>query len=957
MSSKSILVGWVLLICGAISVPNVFAQTTSQSGVEGRIADTTGGFLPGVTVTASSPTLQQPSVTVSNERGGYRLPALPAGTYAVVFEMSGFRTVRREGLRLAVGFVATLDVTMEVGGFEATVTISGSGSVVDTRTTTASTSLPTEFISTIPTALSVQQTLNLAPGIRMSGRPDVGGNNTAANNQSFRNYGSSRGGNKPTIDGVDTRQSDTSTGMYYDINAFEEVQVKALGNDAEVAVSGINFIGVLKSGSNAFHGRAAAAVQRKRLQSNNIDDNLRAQGITSGDSINRFEDLSADLGGRIIRDRLWFYGAAHRQNLVKELIGYIRDPGPDGLYRTADDVFGDDQSVNTNYTGKLTSQISRNHRLNGFYQWNEKHLPENQASAFSPYETTADYHFVPVAYKAEWTYTPTSRSLVNFLVGRGWYDATYEVPTDNPSTFDIVTFERTGVSVGANNRSISTLSTGHEPAQQIRSRRQYTGSYSYFRPGFGGEHDIKAGFDVTTEFLNRNQPLRDIGSGGRGNDYVAIYQNGVPFQIRTFNSPFYSRNNVNTRSAYIRDSWRLNDRLTLNLGIRADRYNLFLPAQSKGAGTFSQAVEFTNLDLYTWAGFAPRAAVSYVLTSDKRTVVKATWGRYRFVLSADAGSEFNRNAAEVTTYRWDDLNGNRRFEPGELGTFVSTAGASTRVFNADLKQPLTEETTVTLERELFQDFSVRSSYIYKREFDLYQDVNQLRPFSAYDIPITVTDPGPDGTVGTSDDGGPITYFDYNPAFRGLAFEQQLATNTPGYTDKFHNVEFVVTKRLSNGWQLMSSYLATRRDVWLNGIPQNPNAAISPKLQHWESLFRVAGSYLGPLGLQVAAFFDHQSGEPYGRDVLFRTGLKQLASVVVRTESPAARRRESINLLSLRLAKHQKLAGGNMTFQFDVFNTLNSNAPTTQQFRSGPNYDRITAILPPRIARLGVTFTF
>ena len=934
------------------------AQTTNRSGIEGKITDASGALLPGVTVTISSPTLQGQLASVSDVQGEYRFTALPAGTYTVSFELAGFQTIKREGLRVSVGFVASLDVVMAVGQVRESVTVTGGGPVVDIRTTTANTSLPQELLSTVPTALSVQETIKLSPGIRMSGRPDVGGSNTASNNQNFRNYGSAKGGNEPLIDGVDTRQSTTATGMYYDVNAFEEVQIKALGNDAEVAVSGVNFVGILKSGSNAFHGRAATAFQTEKLQSTNIDDALRLQGITTGESIKRFEDLSGDLGGRIVRDRLWFYGAAHRQNLVKELIGYVRDPGPDGLYGTVDDVAGDDQSINTNYTAKLTGQLTTNQRMAGFYQWNEKHLPENQASAFSPYETTADYHFVPVAYKVEWTYTPTGRSMFNVMAGRGYYDADYRVATDNPSTFDIVTFARTGASIGANNRSISTVANDPQPAKQFRSRRQYSGSYTYFKPDFlGGDHELKGGLEVTTEFLNRDQPARGPGTGGLGNDYLAIFQNGVPFQIRTFNNPFYSRNSLNSQSGFIKDSWRLGDRLTLNLGIRFDRYDLFLPAQSKGAGLFSEALEFSKQDLYTWSGPAPRLAFSYALTKDKKTALKGTYGRFRFVLAADSGSNFNLNAQSATTYLWNDVNQNRLFERNELGNFVSTTGASARVLNSNLEQPLTDEFTLTLERELFADFSVRSSYVYKREFNQFQDVNPLRPFSAYTIPITRTDPGPDGLTGNADDGEPITYYDYNASFRGRTFEQSISINTPGYTDSYHNIEFVASKRLSQRWQMLTSYLATKRDEWREGIPQNPNAAIFPKIQVWESLFRISGSYLAPYDIQLAGYFDHQSGEPYGREVLFTSGLAQLSSVVVLVEPVGARTRESIDLLSLRVEKRIRLRAGTMSLQFDLFNALNSNAPTTQQSRSGPNYDRISGILPPRIARVGFVYSF
>jgi hypothetical protein len=237
-------------------------------------------------------------------------------------------------------------------------------------------------------------------------------------------------------------------------------------------------------------------------------------------------------------------------------------------------------------------------------------------------------------------------------------------------------------------------------------------------------------------------------------------------------------------------------------------------------------------------------------------------------------------------------------------------------------------------------------------------VNTARPGSAYTIPITTVDPGPDGKLGTADDGRPITYYDYSPAFKGPTFEQSTPINTPDYTNSYNNIEVGIDKRLSHHWQALASFLGTRRNVWISGIPQTPNDTFFPKDQTWERTFRVAGSYQAPWGVLGSAMYEYQSGTPVARTALFRTGLTQLASVTLRMEPLGSERLPATNLLSLRAEKRFQLQNRRrFALQFDLYNALNTNSATAMSFASGPTFGTISAILPPRVARFGATYSF
>ncbi len=921
---------WTVALAGLVAAPAALvAQTTDRSGIEGKVADQGGGVLPGVTVTIASPVLQGGSrSTVSEGDGAYRFAALPAGTYQLTFELAGFATVKRE-VRVDTGFVATVNEAMKVGAVTESLTVTAESPVVDIRTTAVSTNLGKEALEQLPTSRSMWQIMNLAPGLRVTGA-DVGGTG-AGTQQNYSNYGTSTGGNKPSLDGVDTREDAGGAGFYYDYGAFQEVQIKAMGNDAEMPVPGTNFLGILKSGGDTFHGSGMYSWETPSLQANNVTDSLKARGVTFGNPLVSYHDANVDLGGPILKRRLWFYASYRNQDIRQGVLGYYATPDVPGEYH-----------VNLeNLTVKLTGQINSKHRFNGFVQKQTKDYPERNADAFRFAEATWHQIFKPLAGKAEWSWMISDRTFVNAYVGRWQYLTDALNYTEAPAAFDTVTLRYWG-----------RFNTA--PYVGGRGRWQYNTSLShYIANKWGGSHDLKTGFEFTDETRKYDADARS-----NGRDYQLRFQSGVPYQVVVYNYPYYTLDKMTTQSAYLRDAWRFGDKATLNLGLRWERYHLFLPPQSKPAGRFYPGGDFPSQEVLTWNNWAPRVGLSWPLDEKNRTVLKATYGWYNFAQQATYGDTYNRNSANTTTYRWNDLNGNKDYDDGEFGTFVSSTGASSSVANADLKQPKTHEVTASLERQIAAGFSARASYIYRKEVDRYQNVNTARPYSAYSIPITNTDPGPDGVLGTSDDGGALTYYDYTAAYAGSAFVLNKDLNTDGYQNSYHNIEVAAQKRLSNKWQLVTSVLATHTDMWRNGIPQDPNAnGFYPKSNYWEWGFKLSGSYELPWQIQAAAMFTSQSGAVWARDARFTTGLVRLSEVILLMEDAAANRLPTQNILNLRIEKKQKIGPGTAAFQLDLFNVTNTNVELGVTTRSGANFNKITSIVPPFVAKLGVVYTF
>src|SRR5262249_21588450 len=228
-------------------------------------------------------------------------------------ELQGFSQSVRDELRLTVGFNARVDFLLKVGALEESVTVSGQSPVVDVTNTTASVALTKEVLDAIPRGRDLQNVFAMAPGVTQA-VADVGGS-TMAQRQNLSSYGV-LAQPKLQVEGMNvTMGADQNTAIYFNDSTLEEVQIKTSGNDAEVSVPGMSMVAIMKSGGNTFHGTYQASTESPKLQANNLTPALQAQGLTATSPLKNFYDVSADLGGRIVRDKLWFYGASgrHRQ--------------------------------------------------------------------------------------------------------------------------------------------------------------------------------------------------------------------------------------------------------------------------------------------------------------------------------------------------------------------------------------------------------------------------------------------------------------------------------------------------------------------------------------------------------------------------------------------------------------------------------------------------------------------
>src|SRR5918993_1965655 len=294
------------ILAAALLIPST---SYAQAAISGVVKDSSGAALPGVTVEAASPALiERVRTAVTDSAGVYRIIELRPGTYAVTFGLSGFQSVRREGIELTTGFTATVNASLPVGALQETVTVTGASPVVDIQNTVVRTRLGRQALEALPLGQSLAALQTLTLGV--AGR-DVGGNQ-AENQQSFGVRGVRGGDFQIFRDGMSIGSYNIAGNSSASTNPsmFEEVAINTGGTGATGESLGVAINMISRTGSNLLRGTLTANVANSALQSSNLDDELRARGVTSETSIRKRYDVHGAFGGPIARDKLWFIGGA-----------------------------------------------------------------------------------------------------------------------------------------------------------------------------------------------------------------------------------------------------------------------------------------------------------------------------------------------------------------------------------------------------------------------------------------------------------------------------------------------------------------------------------------------------------------------------------------------------------------------------------------------------------------------
>jgi hypothetical protein len=964
------------VFCLCVTLLALAAPTFAQDfrgRINGTVTDNTGAVLPGVTVTATSPALIQPQVHVTGADGSFRFLALPPGLYDVGFDLAGFGSVKREGIRVVINQTLTVDQQLQVATLQETVTVTGVSPIVDTSTTAMGTNFTKELLTEIPNARDVWAAMSQAPGMQMAVF-DVGGSNTG-NQTPYRSYGFDTQ-NQTRMEGIDTTEGTAANAGYFDFGSFEEFSVGGAGADASAFAGGAVLSISVKSGGDKFSGSWYSDYYGEKLISDNVPDYLRTSNtpnddgrfvrtaLTRGNPVKKQYDVNFDVGGPMWKQKAWFYASWRLNDQYKYILGL-----GDTLERS---------KLSNKYTLKGTFQIGRNNQIIGYMNKREKLQDKRGISQTVP--LSAAYYQASRNYpmKLEWTSVLGSRAFLDVLAGE-WYNFFPLRPVRDFGLYD-GPWTPPRQDTATNVWSATGGRNGYQ--DQKRYKPQFYTTLSYFKDGWKGSHDLRLAVDWKRDrrILFNDQPF----------DIWYRDNNGALSQVDIFNSSVTGTNDVVYTSGWVNDTWKLTDRLTANIGVRFEAYRDGWPEQSltpngqPGLAGWTDAryqafVAPRTVEARTVADtktFSPKVGFAYDLTGDNRTVVKVFVGQSRWN-SADILADpenpvglaqlryaFVSCSATVTTNC--DLNGNRLVDsPAELGAFQSTqgGGGGVRVVR-DMVRPKSNEVSINLEREIASGLSGRASYVYKNMRNVWAETDAVRA-PAYTVPFTFTDPGVDRTVGTADDKAYTTLA--LPAGVGT---DRVFTNPDNNKADFHNMEFAVNRRFSGKWMMLSSFGST----WSNmrhtsgGARPGTNAfQYRPVDRIWGDdgyetstlwNYKVIGRYVLPYEIGFSGSWKVQSGFNYARTISVTFPVE--GARTVRVEPVNTNRYPSVQILDIRADKSISFGKfGKAVAQFDVFNLTNSGTVTSVRLTNTATapFNEVTEILNPRVVRLGVRFNF
>jgi hypothetical protein len=951
-----------------VAALTALAEQAQAQDFRGRIAgivkDTSDAALPGVSVVATSPALIQPQSTTTAEDGTYRLIALPPGVYEITFELSGFRKLKRADVRVVINTTLTLNVGLEVATLEETVTVSGASPIVDTTSTTVGTNFTKELLTEIPNARDVWAAMAQAPGFQMTGF-DVGGSHTGTQT----GYGSFGVMQQHTtkVEGINSTEGTEANGGYFDFGSFEEFQLGGSGNGAEQDAPGASLNVSVKSGGDRFSGTWYSDWEGKSTISDNVPDAFKTNGgrdengffvrtaLTRGNPIDRQYDINPDIGGPILRQKAWFYYSYRLNDQYKYVLNF------DELARS---------KLSNKYTVKGTYQLSRNNQLIGYSNMREKLQALRDLGSTVPLSAAYFQASQQFIHKGEWTSVLSNSLFLDVIVGT-WINKFPLRPTTESGSFS---GDYVPARMQISNSELLAGGPNIAYQDQRRNKPQFNVSLSYFKEGWLGGHNFKFGSESRWEerAFFADQPFNLV--------YYDTVLNQTPSEVEFYNTPNDGINNTNAFSIYASDTWRLNDKITLNLGLRFDRYKDFWPNQTVDPGGVPELAGTTDarlLALFSPMNVAgqtvsesstlgPRVGLAYDLRGDGRSVIKAYFGRFYFNSAPDTiAASANPVGRTRLRYRWTDLNGNLKIDgPNEVGAFLRTAaGPSGVTIDPNLERPFGDEYSVHYEQELLPGLSGRASYVHKALRNEWSTVDLAR-VDSYVTPITAVDRGEDNIVGTADD-GTLQLLD-----RVAAPENRVFTDVDEYDSDYDTIEFALNRRMKDKWLLMTSvgYSWIKQFYGQTSSTSALSSGGNEKAYDWRPNFtrfgreqatswnyKIIGRYELPYGIASSASYKLQSGRQWGRSI--SVTLPVAGAETIRTEPITANRAPNVGIFDLRFDKSFRFGRTKLTGMVDIFNVANAGTVTGWTSATGATFKEAVVLLDPRIVRFGVRLGF
>ncbi|MBC7349754.1 MAG: TonB-dependent receptor [Candidatus Aminicenantes bacterium] len=986
-----------LLILSLFTLPAA-AQISQTGTLDGTVYDQDNQPLPGVNVSIKSAALISPSLeVVTNDRGHWRFPALPPGEYTVIFKLQGFRTLIREGIKVNVGVTTTLDVSLEQSAIEESITVTGAAPTVDIQRTSMTASITRDVLQNLPAARNLGAFFNMAPGVT-----------------SATVHGSSERDNTYNIDGVNITDPVTGTQAgTFGMDIMEELSVQTGGLPAEYgSVRGGVVNVVTRSGGNKFSGSVSFFYRNKDMQSTNTRGTI-FEGQTGGFDYDY--EPAANLGGPIIKDRIWFFANFSLQKTQEFSLGYPYDQP---------------NQVPLDYKRplpfiKFTIQATKKDRVVLAFNFSDYVRNHRGASSYRTVDTTWKQTTPIYTYNFQLTHFFNPNLYMNLKAGYMDYALNLMAKNDVVRVYDSRYYRYYG-------------SYGYDDIYS-RNRFQALTDGTYFLDEFLGRHEIKGGIEFEYSWDSRYRRHNRDAWGNGPFFYVRLSSGLPPDQIPmdlaslidrvisegispTGTYPYMVHYQDFTRKdrkmvigGFIQDTWSPFKRLTLNIGFRFDRQEGILPVQGQdrtpveyppGSGNIYDPRLNEQRKPYVWNTLAPRLGASFDLTGDAKTALKVSFCRYyianimQWFVTVNPNSfiswrtHYIINDGTDPNYPIDPNDPLTRLRPNPDRLMYNFSATASATMDPNLKSPYLDEFIIGIEREIITDTRFGVRYIHKWDRNLIEDVDlnrlnlnfykALYSVKGHDAifdpncwyiyaPVTATDPWNNQTVtfwGRTDPGmtTPTSTF---------------VTNPPGAKRDYDGVEVSLNKRFSNRWSAMISYVWQKSrgligtdfdDSWSGqSYFEDPNVhtfAMGNFGYERRNQFKVQAMWQGPWGIMISGYYRLLDGQRWTRRVRssdLGVTLPQ-GTVTIYAEPRGSRSLPPLTILDLRVEKSFRLPGkfGQFGVFCDIFNVTNVAIPTGVHSISSStttvsgklvSFGELTSLTDPRVFRLGARYSF
>ena len=819
MRISSLLLSLLFLL-----LPQAHAQEL-QGQLTGRVYDQGGIAVPGAVVNITSPQLMGGRSTDTDTDGSYRFSALPPGSYRVEAQMAGMRPASVD-VRVTAGLVARADLTLVLESAGESIVVEQNAPTVDTTSVKSGAVITREMLRDIPSrGRDYQGAMELAPGVvdSGSGNPNMRGGLDNAN-QYF-------------VDGVNTTDVVTNTfSMNMNYDAIEEVNVITGGMDAEYgrALGGIVNV-VTRSGGNEFHGDLQLLYSSTETQ---LYKPL--EGEDKDSQQNATQQIAANLGGPIVRDKLWFFASVELDRFLStvNVTDDVGRPVNEEGFEVDPYTF-----VNAYLFGKLTWQPVQAHRLTLHYQSDPTDIKNTEQNPYTlPSGETNQLQGGWIASLAH-VWTPNDSTVLNTqLYAQNGY--LYYMPNtwedcqnwgEHHECLDDI--EQGWLAADADG-----FNAGSAPSAYLTQRNRYSLNVAlaeYFDAL--GTHQAKIGFQG--EYLTEWEKYPGLADGIPYYSWTTDptdLDTYAPNYIIQYDSDLEAQMDGRMASAYLQDVWQPVPRLTLRPGIRMD------------ASTLTNDVGDVVFDTVVLAG---RGGAVFDLTDDGRTPIHAYYGRFYDMGFLELSGTLLAQSQAVNYYPWDP-------KTGDWSTTPFFSVSSEFLSHDDLQAPYSDEFDVGIERDVGDGWALGITGAYSKTHNQWEDD---------DVNLIWNEDGTEVIGARNGDTGTAIY--------------RLRTPDEAWLE-YRSVELHANRQFDEHWGLLGSY------TWSQsyGFFQDNNEAlagasfdIAPEYDdeiglapyNVEHQLKVAGAYRRPdawalgsgdstMGFLFGWNFQAYSGYPVGR---------------------------------------------------------------------------------------------